>query len=80
MLDIAYTDPIKFSYWAPLGSGGFVVAVPVPARRRRAAAVVAARRRGLVRGYGELCAGVLTPRRFAVLSVAGWSTLYAVIA
>jgi dimethylsulfone monooxygenase len=25
MLDIAYTDPIKFSYWAPLGSGGFVV-------------------------------------------------------
>jgi dimethylsulfone monooxygenase len=25
MLDVAYTDPIKFSYWAPLGSGGFVV-------------------------------------------------------
>ena len=25
MLDVAYTDPMKFSYWAPLGSGGFVV-------------------------------------------------------
>src|SRR5580700_9824136 len=25
MLDISYTDPIQFSYWAPLGSGGFVV-------------------------------------------------------
>jgi FMNH2-dependent dimethyl sulfone monooxygenase len=25
MLDIEYTDPIQFSYWAPLGSGGFVV-------------------------------------------------------
>lgn len=25
MLDIEYTDPIAFSYWAPLGSGGFVV-------------------------------------------------------
>jgi dimethylsulfone monooxygenase len=25
MLDVQYTDPIKFSYWAPLGSGGFVV-------------------------------------------------------
>jgi dimethylsulfone monooxygenase len=25
VLDIQYTDPMKFSYWAPLGSGGFVV-------------------------------------------------------
>jgi FMNH2-dependent dimethyl sulfone monooxygenase len=25
MLDVKYTDPIQFSYWAPLGSGGFVV-------------------------------------------------------
>ncbi len=25
MLDIEYTHPIQFSYWAPLGSGGFVV-------------------------------------------------------
>ena len=25
MLDVQYTDPIQFSYWAPLGSGGFVV-------------------------------------------------------
>jgi len=25
MLDIEFTDPMKFSYWAPLGSGGFVV-------------------------------------------------------
>jgi FMNH2-dependent dimethyl sulfone monooxygenase len=25
MLDVQYTDPVKFSYWAPLGSGGFVV-------------------------------------------------------
>src|SRR5580698_7086661 len=25
MLDVEYTDPIQFSYWAPLGSGGFVV-------------------------------------------------------
>jgi FMNH2-dependent dimethyl sulfone monooxygenase len=25
MPDIEYTEPMKFSYWAPLGSGGFVV-------------------------------------------------------
>src|ERR1700684_2314527 len=25
MVDVEYTDPMKFSYWAPLGSGGFVV-------------------------------------------------------
>jgi FMNH2-dependent dimethyl sulfone monooxygenase len=25
VLDIAYTEPMDFSYWAPLGSGGFVV-------------------------------------------------------
>ena len=25
MLDVEYTDPMQFSYWAPLGSGGFVV-------------------------------------------------------
>jgi hypothetical protein len=25
MLDIEYAHPMQFSYWAPLGSGGFVV-------------------------------------------------------
>jgi uncharacterized OsmC-like protein len=25
MVAIQYTEPVKFSYWAPLGSGGFVV-------------------------------------------------------